>query len=550
MDELCGEICCLRSGHVKLDLAERVQLARFLRCPLPIEGPFSKILLRKESAVQRTAEVPKSFATSLIVVAMTVAAFVLLAQSSSFALADGPNRVIDEKTAAYAEGLSAAFRQATAFVQPTVVSITSEKELRISGGLRGDLPQVPEEFRRFFGDDFERFFQRPSPEGRAIQRGFGSGVIVSRDGYILTNNHVVAGADDLRVKLQDGSTHQARVVGSDPKTEVAVIKIEADKLPVASLADSDEVRVGDWVLAIGGPFGLENTVTAGIVSAKGRTTVGIADYENFIQTDAAINPGNSGGPLINMRGEVIGINTAIATGSGSNAGVGFSIPSNMARSIMDALMRTGRVERGFLGALIQDLTPELAESFGFDGKEGVLIGDVTKDGPADKAGLKSGDIVTRLNGKVTESSSQLRNTVAATAPGMAIELEVFRDGRTRTVKVKLGLLDDSVAAASVPAGSAVATELGLTVRTLTPELAGQLGVDADQQGVVVTEVEPGGLAARAGLRPRDVIVSINGDAISTAKAFDETLGKSDLKLGVRLQVISEGVKRFLFIRGR
>jgi len=500
--------------------------------------------------MKHAVEVPKWSVIYLILVAISLTTIVLLTKSSSNVQANDPKPAIDEQAAMHAEGLSAAFRQATQVVQPSVVSITSKKELRISGGFRGELPQIPEEFRRFFGDDFERFFDGPVPDQRGVQRGFGSGVIVSHDGYILTNNHVVAGADDVTVKLQDESTHKAKVVGTDPKTEVAVIKVEADNLSVARLADSDKVLVGDWVLAIGGPFGLENTVTAGIVSAKGRDTVGIADYENFIQTDAAINPGNSGGPLINMRGEVMGINTAIATRSGASAGVGFSIPSNMARAIMDALIKSGRVERGFLGAMIQTLTPELAESFGFEGKDGVLIGDVTKDGPADTAGLKAGDIVTKLNGKPTESSSQLRNTVAATAPGTTIELQVFRDGHTLSLKVKLGLLDDGLQAANVPPGSTSAKELGLTVRTLSPELASQLGFDENQQGVVISEVESGGLAEHAGLRPRDVIVSINGEEITNANAFREALSKHDLKRGIRLQVISEGVKRFLFIRGR
>lgn len=488
----------------------------------------------------------------LSLVVMAVGAVALLSQSSpQVVLANAPDAASTEQTAAHADGLSAAFRHAVGVVQPSVVSITAEKEFRISGGLRGEVPPIPEEFRRFFGDDFERFFDRPAPDQRGVQRGFGSGVIVSHDGYILTNNHVVAGADRVTVKLHDESTHEAEVVGTDPKTEVAVIKVDATNLSVARLADSDRVRVGDWVLAIGGPFGLENTVTAGIVSAQGRDTVGIADYENFIQTDAAINPGNSGGPLINMRGEVIGINTAIATRSGSSAGIGFAIPSNMARSIMDALITTGRVERGYLGALIQNLTPELAESFGFGTQRGVLIGDVSQDGPADKAGLKAGDIVTKLDGKTVDSSSQLRNTIAATAPGTTVELEVFRAGRSVTIKVKLGLLDASVAATgSATAGSAAAAELGLAIRTLTPELAGQLGYEEGQRGVVITEVEPGGMAQRVGLRPRDVIVSINGTAVNNATDFREQLSKQDLKQGIRMQVMSEGLKRFVFIRSR
>ena len=262
----------------------------------------------------------------------------------------------------------------------------------------------------------------PYPTSGAYSAGSAAESSFPPDGYILTNNHVVAGADLLTVKLQDKSTHKASVVGTDPKTELAVIKVDAKNLPVARLGNSDNVRVGDWVLAIGGPFGLENSVTAGIVSAKGRSWVGIADYENFIQTDAAINPGNSGGPMINMRGEVVGINTAIATRSGSNSGVGFAIPSNIVRSVMTALIENGRVERAYLGALIQELSPELAASFGFTGSVGVLVGDVTDNGPAEKAGIQAGDIVTKLNGKPVSGVGELRNAVAANAPGTTVEL--------------------------------------------------------------------------------------------------------------------------------
>lgn len=487
----------------------------------------------------------------LIPVGVAFALQVLLPQSPVRAQGDRAKGAIDERIAAHADGLSDAFRQAIAVAQPAVVSITAQKELRISSEMRGERSRVPEEFRRFFGDDFERFFDRsnPVPEQYGVQRGFGSGVIVSHDGYILTNHHVVAGADTVTVKLQDETTYRATVVGTDAKTEVAVIKIEGKDLPTTVLADSDKVRTGDWVLAIGGPFGLENTLTAGIVSAEGRDAVGIADYENFIQTDAAINPGNSGGPLINMRGQVIGINTAIATRSGSNAGVGFAIPSNMARAIMQTLIKQGHVERGYLGAMIQNLTPELAESFGFRSKGGVLIGDVSKDGPADKAGLRSGDIVTKFNGKPLKSASQLRNMVAATTPGTTVEFDIFRDGQTTTVKVTLQRLEDQAVAGS-PRGSASSTELGLTVRTLTPELASELGLKKEDVGVVVTEVRPGSLADLSGLRPKDVIISVNGQAIASTAAFQDAIMKSDLKRGIRLQVVSEGIKRFAFIRSR
>ncbi len=464
------------------------------------------------------------------------------------AQAGGAPQPLDTPALQKASDISTAFRQAADHIGPAVVSITSEKRIKFAGGSRPFGPQLPDELKRFFGDDFGRFFDSPLPEG-GVQRGFGSGIIVSQDGYVLTNNHVVDAADEVTVKSSTGDEYQAKVVGKDAKTDVAVLKIDAKGLRAAPLANSDEVQVGDWVIAVGGPFGLENTVTAGIISATGRNAVGIADYENFIQTDAAINPGNSGGPLVNLRGEVIGINTAIASRSGSNSGVGFAIPINMAKRIKDSLVEHGRVDRGYLGAMIQNLTKDLAKSFKYKGDKGVLIGDVTKDGPAEKAGLKSGDIVTKIDGKVMENASQLRNTVAATAPDTKVKVEVYRDGKRRTVEVKIGLLDDKVIV-SQSGDASSSTDLGLTVRTLTPQLAEELGQAKGATGVVVTEVEPGGLAATAGLRLKDVIVSVNGDTVKDAKDFREALKKHDLKEGIRLQVKSDGFSRFVFLRTR
>ena len=497
----------------------------------------------------RVRVVPPGRSTTASFINMLVlAGITLLMQAPSVSLAKEPQPA--KSFSAVAERLSDVFRQATSIVQPSVVSITAEKSVLAFNEEQPGLPHIPDEFRRFFGDDFGKFFDRSAPGKRGVRRGFGSGVIVSSDGYILTNNHVVAGAENLSVQLQNESTYKAKVVGRDPKTELAVIKIDANDLTAAELADSEKVHIGDWVLAIGGPFGLRNTVTAGIVSAKGRDTVGIADYENFIQTDAAINPGNSGGPLINMRGEVIGINTAIATRSGSNAGVGFSIPSNMARLIMQSLIKNGHVARGFLGALIQDLTPELASSFGFKGKHGVLIGDINADGPADKAKLKAGDIITKFNGVWVNNSRQLRNRVANTAPGTKVKLEFFRGERTRTVEVTLGRLNEGDAASRGHGESVEAAKLGLVATTLTAELASELGLKEDQTGVVVTKIEPQGLAERSGLRVKDVIVSLNGKAVSDMPGFQKELAKCNLKRGIRLQVISNGLKRYLFIMSR
>lgn len=456
-------------------------------------------------------------------------------------------RSLDPTLISQADTLSLAFQQAADHIGPSVVSITSEQHFRVSRQRPSLRPQIPEEFRRFFGEDFGRFFDAPSPDQEGVRRGFGSGVIVSSDGYILTNNHVVDGADKIVVKTSNDDEFDAEIVGRDPKSDIALLKVDASGLPPAKLADAEDVNVGQWVIAVGGPFGLEKTVTAGIVSATGRNAVGIADYENFIQTDAAINPGNSGGPLVNLRGEVVGINTAIATRSGSNAGVGFSIPINMARGIMDSLKESGRVDRGYLGAIIQNLSRDLAESFNYQGEHGVLVSDVTSDGPAAEAGLKPGDIVEKLNGEVMRNASQLRNTIAAMKPGDRAKLSIYRDGKRSTIDVKIGLLDEQ-AMVKRDGDASFYKDLGLTVRTLTAQMAEEMGYSSDQKGVVVTEVERGGLAASAGIRPGDVIVSVNGKDVVNAIAFREVLNEAGRSEGLRLQVKTDGFSRFLFLK--
>ena len=450
------------------------------------------------------------------------------------------------------DDLTTSFRTVAQAMRPSVVSVSTIREIRRDpgrGAPRGR-PQVPEQFRDFFRDDFpfERFFNAPDLPERFNQQGMGSGVIVSSEGYILTNNHVVRGADEVNVTLYDRRTVSAKVIGTDPKTDLAVLKIDTEGLVAALLGNSDEAEVGEWVLAVGSPFGLEQTVTAGIISAKGRQR-GIADYEDFIQTDAAINPGNSGGPLVNLRGQVIGINTAIASRTGANAGVGFSIPSNMASSVMDAILQDGRVQRGRVGALIQDLTEDLARSFNYDSTKGVLIGDVVEDSPAKKAGLKPGDIVIEFNGKPMENANQLRMTVAATRPGTRSELTIFRDGKRQTLKVTTDELTDEVATVS-PRGDAEesAADFGMTVQSLTPELAAQLGYDEDQLGVVITNVESTSLAARAGLRQRDLVVDVNGKAIRNIRDFREAMSDADAAQGVRVQLMREGNRQFVFLR--
>jgi len=447
------------------------------------------------------------------------------------------------------DDLSTAFRTVAKAMRPSVVSVSTVKHVRPSRLERGrdrTRPQIPEQFRDFFGDNLP--FDLPIPPEGFDQEGMGSGVIVSSDGYILTNNHVVRGADEVNVTLSDRRTVPAKVVGTDPKTDVAVVKVETDGLVPAPLGNSDAAEVGEWVLAVGSPFGLDQTVTAGIISAKGRQ-MDIADYEDFIQTDAAINPGNSGGPLVDLKGQVIGINTAIASRTGGNNGVGFAIPSNLVSSIKDAIVKTGRVQRGRLGALIQDLNEDLARSFNFDSTKGVLIGDVLDNSPAKKAGLKSGDIVVEFNGKPMEGANQLRMSVAATAPGTSSELTIVRNGKRQTIKITTDELTDEMAKTG-PSGAAEesSADFGLTVQTLTPELADQLGYEQNQQGVVITDVDPTSIAARTGLRPRDLVVDVDGKAVSNIRDFREAMSKADTAKGVRMQVMREGSRRFVFLK--
>ena len=294
------------------------------------------------------------------------------------------------------------------------------------------------------------------------------------------------------------------------------------------------------------PFGLDQTVTAGIISAKGRADMGITDYEDFIQTDAAINPGNSGGPLVNLKGEVVGINTAIASKTGGYMGVGFAIPSNMAQIVMDSIIENGSVERGFLGAGIQDLNEDLASSFGYKGTDGVLIGDLVADGPAAKAGLEPGDIVVKFNGKATHKAHQLRNAVAATKPGTRTTLGVVRNGKPLHFEVEVGQLDSQAVAVR---GREASVDLGMTVQTLTAEVARQVGADESDEGVVVTAVEPGSVAARVGLQPGDVILAIGSTAIKNVGDFREAVKAMDVSQGIRMQVMRDGGRRYVFFRG-
>jgi len=429
-------------------------------------------------------------------------------------------------------------------ISPSVVNIYTNKTTRADQGMAPfmDDPLL----RRFFGMPFDNI-----PRERREQ-ALGSGVIVSEDGYILTNNHVVAGADEIKVALNDNkTTYDAKLIGTDPQTDIAVIKVGAKNLPAITLTDSDQVQVGDVVLALGNPFGLGQTVTMGIVSAKGRGGMGIVDYEDFIQTDASINPGNSGGALVDAAGRLIGINQSILSRSGGNQGVGFAVPSNLARYVMERLVADGRVTRGYLGVMIQPVTDDLAKEFGLKDNAGALVGEVTRNSPAAGAGLREGDVITEFNGKKITSSQQLRLMVSQTAPGTSVPVKLLRDGKEQQLTVKLDELPaDGLAKAGMNRGGGGGDALldGVTIDDLDLNTRRQFGLPNAVTGVVVIEVDPGCPAARAGLQAGDVIIEINRRPVANA---DEAVALSkELNRGrVLLRIWSRGVSRFLVVGG-
>ncbi len=413
-----------------------------------------------------------------------------------------------------------AFVQIAESATPSVVTIFTEKTVN---------RRLISPFD-FFGSPFDDFFERPrsgeSPNGRKeVLRGLGSGVIVSSDGYILTNSHVVDKADSIYIRTHDNRKLQAKVIGTDPKTDIAVIKAEAKNLKPISIGNSDALRVGEWVIAIGSPLGekLARTVTQGIVSAKGRANVGLADYEDFIQTDAAINPGNSGGPLVNINGELVGVNTAIASRTGGFQGIGFAVPSNMARQIMQSLIKTGKVTRGWLGVTIQDVDENIAKGLKLKKAEGVLVGTVVEESPAKAGGLKTGDVILQMNGKKIRDTVELRNTVARTSPGTTIKLAIWRDGALKNLSVKLDQIPDQPVAAEQQ--QEMGELLGFSAAPMTSELASRYRLQVDAGKVVVTDVDPAGNAYRAGLRNGDVIKAANRKDITSYKQFLSIVGK-------------------------
>jgi serine protease Do len=389
-------------------------------------------------------------------------------------------------------------------------------------------------FERFFGPEFRRF-QDPEQRKRR-QQGAGSGFIISNEGHILTNNHVVENAEDITVTLADNSTVKAELVGADPQSDVALIKIDVDEtLPTVPLGDSDKLDVGEWVIAIGNPFGLNQTVTVGVVSAKGRSRVGINEYEDFIQTDAAINPGNSGGPLLNIHGEVVGINSALYSRTGGYMGIGFAIPINMAKSIESQLQEFGKVTRGWLGVGIQDIDEQLAQSFNLPDSNGILVTEVHPDTPAEKGGIKEGDVIVKLDNEAVADVAELRNGIAMTSPGTDLAIEIFRDGTSQTIKVTIGEQPDDFGMVAQKSNETLLSPFGLVVQELTPELAEQFGYE-NRQGVIISEVIPDSPAARANLRSGHLIEEVNQNRITSLAELQQVLDQNEGSNRVLLKV--------------
>lgn len=416
-----------------------------------------------------------------------------------------------------AQDLSSSFRNVSEAMRPSVVSVRSTKKGRVIQG-RGNMPfrGLPPEFRRFFENNGmeENFDNQGGGTMRTPdQSGIGSGVIVRPDGYILTNNHVVEGADELVVQLSDTTEYEAEIVGTDPDTDLAVLKIEAGQLQAAPLGDSDSIQVGDWVLAIGSPFELEQTVTAGIISAKNRVR-GIVrgGFEDFLQTDAAINPGNSGGPLVNLRGEVIGINTAIVSRSGGYNGIGFAIPMGLARPVLESIIESGDVRRGFLGAVGGEIPQDLANSYNLTARSGAYVDSVVPGQPADKGGLQGGDVIQSANGRAIRDWFQFRNFIASQRPGATVKLDVFRDGKNVSVNVTLGERTEAALASMSTDGSGIF--MNARVQPMDAEIARQMGYDGVDSGLLVTQVTPNG-GEQTPLQAGDVITAAQGRPVSS-----------------------------------
>jgi serine protease Do len=450
-------------------------------------------------------------------------------QASSYLTAAGPAPVTSVASAPVPAAVAAvSYAPVVERVMPAVVTIRVEKRASMvpTGG-----QQIPEELRRFFGDQIPQMRGQRAPR---LQRGLGSGVIVSRDGYILTNNHVVDGSDTVKAELSDDRSFTAKVVGTDPATDLAVVKIEAKDLPTLEFGDSDAVKVGDAVLALGNPLGVGETVTSGIISAKGRQTSGGDSYQDFLQTAAANNHGNSGGALVNAVGQLIGIPSQILTPGDGNIGLGFAIPSNMAKHVMDQLVSTGSVRRAKLGITVQQITPDLAASLGLPSTRGALVSGVEDGSPAATAGLKQGDVVTSYNGKAVMDYNQFRNSVASTKPGTPVQVQVLRNGRTETLQATVGELEAKRARVSSPSGERGDGRFGMSV-------------EPGNSGVAIVELDPSGIAAESGLQRGDVIEKVDGRNVRTAAELKSALNRTDGKPSLLL-VNRDGTTIFLTLK--
>jgi len=466
--------------------------------------------------------------------------FTILGTTSTFA-ANGNKGA--EAGASLLEQTSQAFTQVAKKAMPSTVFIKAEV--------------LPEQCQQpqldpFQDDFFRKFFGGQSPFGQPqqpqTQQSSGSGFLIRPDGYIVTNNHVVKDATKITVLLNDGREFTASVKGTDPRTDLAVLKIEEKNLPYIQFGSSDELQVGEWVIAIGNPFGLEASLTVGVVSAKGRQDLGIASFEDFIQTDAAINPGNSGGPLLNLQGDVIGVNTAIMSRSGGYMGIGLSIPSKMAQNVVDQIIDGGTVKRAYLGIVLQPVDKELADAAGLEKQEGILIAEVIKDSPAQKAGLQQGDIILSYNDKPAKNVTKFRNDVALMTPSTDIKLKIMRNNKMMSLTVSLGTQsDDEVATAEI------VQKIGIEIENLTPEMASKIGVSGDTQGVVITKVKAGSPAALAGLRPGCVITGVavnwnNQKKIANLPEFDDAMKELGDKKHIILIVRHQNFQRYYTIK--
>jgi serine protease Do len=435
-----------------------------------------------------------------------------------------------------------AFTSVVKEAKPAVVHVQVEKTVTANSyGQDNEFFNNPF-FERFFGPQH----RGPQQQRRQKQQGQGSGFIISKDGYILTNNHVVENADKITVTLPNEEEMEAKLIGTDPQSDVALIKIDnGNDLPVIPFGDSDALEVGEWVIAIGNPFGLNQTVTVGVVSAKGRSRVGINEYENFIQTDAAINPGNSGGPLLNIYGEVVGINSALFSRTGGYMGIGFAIPINMVKAIEDQLHKHGKVTRGWLGVGIQDVDENLAKSFGLDEAQGILVSGVQKDSPADKGGLKQGDVILKLNGIVLKDVNDLRNRIALIIPQTKADLQVIRDGKSKTFDIVIGEQPSDFGRTGQLNKHSL-EDFGLSFQELTPEIAEQLGYK-DEEGILVSDVVPDSAAAEAGLKPGHLIQEINKQTVQNLKDMEKIIKNAENPKRLLLRVRSGDYSQYVVL---